>query len=56
MPVIQYVGPYDVFNVPRWQIPDTPARTPFAVSDEAYADLMTQPANFADVSTIDEEE
>jgi hypothetical protein len=49
VPVIQYVGPYDRFNCPRWRIPDSPARTPIEVSDEAYADLITQPANYADV-------
>lgn len=44
---IQYVGPYDTFTVGRWQIPETPARTPFEVSDEVAEDLLSQPENYA---------
>lgn len=53
MPLIQYVGPYDRFQCPFWQIPDTPARTPIEVSDECAADLLTQPANYAQVRPAD---
>lgn len=44
---IQYVGPYDTFTCPRWQVPETAARTPFEVADEVAEDLLSQPANFA---------
>jgi hypothetical protein len=49
---IKYIGPHDAVDVPRWQIGgavrhDLPDYKPVEVSDEAAADLLTQPANWA---------
>jgi len=44
VPFLQYVGPYDRFSCPRWGIGDHPAAEPVEVSQEAYDDLVTQPA------------
>lgn len=46
MPFLRYIGPMSSFTVPRWGIGDTAADTPFEVTDEAYADLVTQPLVF----------
>lgn len=44
---IQYVGPYDRFSNPFHGIPDTAARTPIEVSDDAAAELLAQTENYA---------
>jgi hypothetical protein len=54
MPLIEYVGLYDSFNVPLHNIPDTPARTPFEVSQAVADDLLTQTWNFRPVIAADE--
>lgn len=42
MPFIQYVGPFDAVDVPRWQIGNAPRATPVEVSQEAADDLLNQ--------------
>lgn len=47
MPFIQYVGPFDAVDVPRWQIGNALRATPIEVSQEAADDLLGQVANWA---------
>lgn len=51
MPLIKYIGPYDRFTVPRWNIGDSLASEPIEVSEEAAADLLTQVALFVPVES-----
>jgi hypothetical protein len=46
---IRYVGVHDEVDVPTWQLAGVRRGVPIEVPDAAAADLLTQPASWADV-------